>query len=44
MRNYFQVRLGKANVYAAECLANGYVGTSCGRGCDPVLVLEVLLG
>jgi len=28
MRNYFQVRLGKANVYAAECLANGYVGTS----------------
>lgn len=28
MRNYFQVRLGKANVYAAECLENGYVGTS----------------
>ena len=28
MRNYFQVRLGKANVYANECWMNGYVGTS----------------
>lgn len=28
MRNYFQIRLGKANVYASECLLGGYVGTS----------------
>ena len=28
MRNYYQVRLGKGNKYANECLANGYVGTS----------------
>ena len=28
MRNYFQVRLGKANVYANECWMNGYIGTS----------------
>ncbi len=28
MRNYFQVRLGKANKYAAECLAGGYIGVS----------------
>jgi restriction system protein len=26
MRNYFQVRLGKANKYAAECRAGGYIG------------------
>lgn len=28
MRNYFQVRLGKGNIYANECWINGYVGTS----------------
>lgn len=28
MRNYFQVRLGKANIYAEQALSGGYVGTS----------------
>ena len=28
MRSYFQVRLGKANIYATECLSRGYIGTS----------------
>jgi len=28
MRSFFQVRLGKANSYSAECLKEGYVGTS----------------
>jgi len=28
MRNYFQVRLGKANKYVAECLEGGFIGVS----------------
>jgi len=28
MRSFYQVRLGKANVYAEECRKDGYVGTS----------------
>ena len=34
MRTFYQVRLGKANVYAAECLKDGYVGTSWFEGLD----------
>lgn len=26
MRNHFQVRLGKANKFASECRAGGYIG------------------
>jgi restriction system protein len=34
MRSFYQVRLGKANVYAAECHRDGYVGTSWFAGID----------
>ena len=34
MRSFYQVRLGKANVYAADCHKDGYVGTSWFAGLD----------
>jgi len=40
MRSYFQVRLGKANIYADECARDGYIGTSWFANNDLTLPLN----
>jgi len=40
MRTLYQVRLGKANVHATECLKDGYVGTSWFAGVDLTKALD----